>query len=706
MKLSRLTLAIGLALSATTAYANTAEPTQTLKTVTVKADLRESTVQDMPASVQVYDQATLQDQGATHFDDVLLKTPNVNFSGQSSRARHIQIRGMGERDEYTGAPNASVGFAIDDIDFSGIGMVSNLFDVKQVEVLRGPQNTRYGQSAIAGLINIETNEPTDFYESMIEGSLGQYGHRDLGIMTSGPFSKNANAPQYRFAIYQHNADGFSENKTVNRKDTNGQDELTARGKLRFFPSDNTLIDVTLLHANVDNGYDTWSRDNSFTTLSNKPGKDTQLTNAAAVKVVTEANPNFVFISKTSFANSDMDYKFDGDWIADPARTVGVYDSTQSRKTLGQDIQFKSTDKSKLFNNSTDWLLGANFSRLEENNRRSEPYDYSGYLYGTSSKSEYSHNKFALYTQLDLAMTPKSSLQYGFRVENAQKDFKQNLVIDDAGTITNSSDVYNPNETLWGANLTYSYKYNPTHTAYTGVTRGFKAGGFNTGQPSGTPNSALTFNAETLWNYELGLKSNYKSIGLKTATSVFYMDRETPQFDGSGYDPINQTNWVFFTENLSSAKNYGLEAEFDWQATSQFNFYGSLGLLKTEANGTPLNTNLTVIGREQSHAPNYQFNVGAKYRASNGLYAMADMFGMDSFYFDNVHNAKSQAYQVSNARLGYEAKSYEVYLWVKNLTDERYATRGFFFNHGDGDGKQQYIRLGDPRHFGITARAYF
>lgn len=703
MKLSRLTLAIGLALS-THAYATTT--TQNLKTVTVKADLRETSVQDMPASVQVYDQAVLQDQGATHFDDVLLKTPNVNFSGQSSRARHIQIRGMGERDEYTGAPNASVGFAIDDIDFSGIGMVSNLFDVKQVEVLRGPQNTRYGQSAIAGLINIETNEPTDFRESMIEGSLGQYGHRDLGIMTSGPFSKSANAPQYRLAIYQHNADGFSENETVNRKDTNKQDELSARAKLRFFAGNNTLIDVTLLHANLNNGYDVWSRDNSFTTRSNQPGKDTQLTNAATVKLVTEANPNFVFTSKTSFANSDMDYQYDGDWIADPTRTVGLFDSSQTRKTLGQDFQLKSTDKSKLFNQSTDWLLGANFSRLEENNRRSEPYDYSGYLFATNSNSEYSQNKLALYTQLDLAMTPKSSLQYGFRIENTQKDFQQNLVIDDAGTVTKSSESFNPSETLWGANLTYSYKYNATHTAYTGVTRGFKAGGFNVGQPSGTPNSALTFDAETLWNYELGLKSNYQALGLKTATSVFYMDRENPQFDGNGYDPINQTNWVFFTENLSSAKNYGLEAEFDWQATSQFNFYGSLGLLKTEVSGAPLNSGLTTVGREQSHAPNYQFNVGAKYRASNGLYAMADMFGMDSFYFDNVHNAKSQAYQVSNARLGYEAKSYEVYLWVKNLTDERYATRGFFFDHGDGDGEQQYIRLGDPRHFGITARAYF
>jgi len=183
-----------IALAITAMLATTPASADELAPIIVNADLRESTEQEIAASVDVKTQAELQDQGATHFDDVLLKTPNLNFSGQSSRARHIQIRGIGERDEYTGAPNSSVGFAIDDIDFSGIGMVGNLFDVKQVEVLRGPQNTRYGQSAIGGLINIQTNDPTATRESMIEASAGNDSLRELGIMTSGPLNSEKNAP--------------------------------------------------------------------------------------------------------------------------------------------------------------------------------------------------------------------------------------------------------------------------------------------------------------------------------------------------------------------------------------------------------------------------------------------------------------------------------------------------------------------------------
>ena len=75
--------------------------------------------------------------GLQHFGDVLGLVPNLNWSAGTSRPRYFQLRGIGELEQFQGAPNSSVGFLIDDIDFSGIGMPATLFDVSQVEVLRG-----------------------------------------------------------------------------------------------------------------------------------------------------------------------------------------------------------------------------------------------------------------------------------------------------------------------------------------------------------------------------------------------------------------------------------------------------------------------------------------------------------------------------------------------------------------------------------------
>lgn len=674
-----LIIAISATLSSTPIMADE------LQSIVVSADLREATEQDIPASVDVKTQADLQDQGATHFDDVLLKTPNVNFSGQSSRARHIQIRGMGERDEYTGAPNSSVGFAIDDIDFSGIGMTGNLFDVKQVEVLRGPQNTRYGQSAIGGLINIQTNDPTATRESMVEATIGQDNHKELGIMTSGPVSSETDATQYRIAIFKHNSDGFRTNETLDRTDTNGRDELTLRGKLRFFPDSDTTVDVSLIHADLNNGYDAWSRDNSFRTVSNEPGKDTQLSNAGAVKIKWEGSPNYALLSKTSLTNTDAEYSYDADWLATDYE--GFYENLKHRRTFNQELRWSSKPGVRIFNDTTDWLIGFYASKTEESNQTN---------YWVTKTSDFNMIKSAIFSQLDFAISPKATIQAGLRIEQNSSDFSSSL-----------GDDFSSDEGLWGANLTYSYKYNSTHTAYIGTTRGYKASGYNVEQPANTPTEFINYKAETLMNYELGLKSKYSKYDLKSHISLFYMNRTNPQFDGYTVAPTDPDGWVFYTENLDSATNYGLEAKIDWQTSRKLNLNAAIGLLKTDVTGTPLNTEIKVSDREQAHAPSYQINFGANYRSDSGFYAQADVTAIDAFYFDNTHNFKSKAYHLINARIGYEAKDYEVYVWGKNLTDETYATRGFRIGlDWPYTNEEDYIRLGDPRQFGVTARVYF
>src|SRR5687767_13960870 len=154
----------GVSAAAEADNAATGAPTQaadTLEEVVVSASLlRDQALQQVPASVTVLSQQTLSGGGQQHFQDMLSLVPNLNWAGGTSRPRYFQIRGIGEREQYEGAPNPSVGFLIDDVDFSGIGMAATLFDVSQVEVLRGPQGTRLGANALAGIVSIRSAEPS------------------------------------------------------------------------------------------------------------------------------------------------------------------------------------------------------------------------------------------------------------------------------------------------------------------------------------------------------------------------------------------------------------------------------------------------------------------------------------------------------------------------------------------------------------------
>src|SRR6202162_5036056 len=153
----------------------------TLEEIVVTSGLRSTSVAEMPQSVTVIDQGTLRGAGVQHFEDVLGLIPDLNWAAGTSRPRFFQLRGIGEVEQYQGAPNPSVGFLIDDIDFSGVGMPATLFDVQQIQVLRGPQGTTYGANALAGLISVRTEDSGTQFDLHGELTGADYGTRAAGI---------------------------------------------------------------------------------------------------------------------------------------------------------------------------------------------------------------------------------------------------------------------------------------------------------------------------------------------------------------------------------------------------------------------------------------------------------------------------------------------------------------------------------------------
>src|SRR6202167_5802470 len=200
----------------------------TLQEIVVTATLRSTSIEELPQSITVLDRETLRAAGVQHFEDVLGQIPDLNWASGTSLPRFFQLRGIGEVEQYQGAPNPSVGFLIDDIDFSGVGMPATLFDTRQIEALRGPQGTIYGANALAGLISVRTEDPPPQFSLIGEATVGDYGTRAGGVALGD--SLDDGQAGWRLAAQQYRSDGYRFNAYLQRDNTNGYDEGTLRGK--------------------------------------------------------------------------------------------------------------------------------------------------------------------------------------------------------------------------------------------------------------------------------------------------------------------------------------------------------------------------------------------------------------------------------------------------------------------------------------------
>jgi outer membrane receptor protein involved in Fe transport len=318
-----------------------------LEEVVVTAGLRPTTAATHAGGVTVLAGAEVTDAAVVHLEELLPLVPSLSWAGASSRPRYFQLRGIGELEQYQGAPNPSLGFLVDEIDFSGIGMIASLFDVDQVEVLRGPQGTRFGANALAGLIKLKTRDPAAAPSLDVETGVGDDGLWTAGIAVGGglPPGRGLDAA-WRAVLHRAVSDGFRRNAHLGRDDTNGRDETTARLKFRLESAAGWQADLGLMYADFDNGYDAFAIDNSFRTLSDRPGRDAQRSTGAALDIAWPVVGARTLRSITTWAESDIEASFDGDWGNDTDwGAAGPYDyfsrTLRERRTLSQDLRLMS-----------------------------------------------------------------------------------------------------------------------------------------------------------------------------------------------------------------------------------------------------------------------------------------------------------------------------------------------------------------------------
>lgn len=629
------------ALLALTAFP-TQLPAQELEEIVVTAGFRDRDLMTSPGSATVVDEQTARDRAAQHLESVLAVAPNINYASGASRARFIQVRGIGDLEQFIDPKHfPSVGVAFDDIDLGGTANAGMLFDAGQVEILRGPQGTRFGTGALAGLINIRGNRPSDEFMAYMEGGIGNYGARHLGAVVSGPLGDAAGA---RIALQKNQGDGYIDNTWLGRSDTNGYDETTVRATLEAAPNDRSTYGLTAFHFDGKNGYDAFSLDNTRTTLSDEPGRDDQQSTALAGRAEWSLGETATLSAVATWLDGDLAYGYDEDWtfdgicdgtICDPVwdRYVAADEYLRDRSEVSFDLRLLGDARPGGQGASIEYVVGAYAQRRDEDLQRirTDPWSVAEF------SSAYETDREALYGQIDIvprgrgarggtggaggagspgsagstggtgstgaAGSPGSadgataesgsadgataasssrrsriSFTAGFRYERFDDAYS------DTGGFASSTD-----DTLTSGEFTLAWEASAATTLYATIARGAKAGGVNTAASSSFAlmqplfqefmRGRLLVGKETLLNRELGLKGRYADGRLALRAALFAMQRDNAQLESWMWDG-GAFLWIGFLDNVDGS-NTGAELEIEFDATARTHLFASLGWLDTE-----------------------------------------------------------------------------------------------------------------------------
>jgi iron complex outermembrane receptor protein len=696
-----LSSCLASAMLSSVAYANTP-----IEEIVVESTLTPISWKQASSGLSIIDANAIKNNNATFIADILTQAPNVNFSSGASRGRFFQIRGTGERSQFTDPINPSVGVSIDGLDFSGAANVAGLFDIRRIEILRGPQGTAFGTNASAGLINILSNDPSDEYSTTLSGSIGSVsgnkGEIDSyqsGVVINGALSDSVNG---RLALQKLENDGFTNNLFLNRDDTTKIDEATARAKLHWQANDDLVIKTTLLYSDVDNGYDGFTLDNVRDTITDEPGFDQQETTAFIISSDYTLGNNRHWILNVSHADAKVDYGYDEDWTF-----TGIHpDGYTSFDRYFREINNTTID-TRLINDINDdiqWTSGLYFRDQTVDLERTYSFD-SPFL------SEYQTTHFAAYGEISFDSNEALNITIGARVEDFEADYRDNR-----------NETSSPTETLWGGHISANYRLSNELALFSRLSKGFKAAGVNSENGNVIPANNSIYDTESLYNAEIGANFGRADGSLVGQLTAFYQERHDAQIKQSL--ALSQANngscpcdFEDFIDNANETEHFGIELEGRYQLASNIQLFASAGYLKAEfSDYVRISEGLTdeefiedLNGRQVANAPEYQYAIGTDWSINENLSLWLQVEGRDDYFFSNRHEVRSQSYTLLNSTLSYQRDNWEVALWGKNLANEDYTVRGFGEFGNDPRNSytnEPYLQFGMPREVGISASIRF
>lgn len=663
---------LGLTSSVAGAAEQDSRKTLALEPVKVTAQKQEETAQETPVSITILSESDLEDKMIEGIEDMVDFVPNMaTFNAMTLGENVVTMRGI---TASATTRNTAVGMYVDGVPvLSSFGYTSGLLDVERVEVLRGPQGTLYGKSTQAGVVSVVTAKPTNEFKAkamatgakQLSSKTGDQYNGDIGFSLSGPIVEDTLF--FNLATKMGHKDGFIKNTTTDEPEYE-RDNLYGDAKLRWTPT--RKLDVTIsfsgesLESDGNNANSTLNADRVVAS-DLRSYQDTDI-DTQAMHIGYAFNDNLKLTSISSRRSTKIDANLDLDFSA----AYAAHGKTDSKKVAyAQELRLNGEY------GDWDWLAGVYLDK--------DTLDYDAVVSGTTPVA-YSQtvitklqgNCYAGYVHLGYDITSALKVLGGARFEY------QKLRFDSVALTEQQSDFW----TNISPKIGVQYQIIPESMLYATISQGYRPGGFNS---RATDSKYYSYDPETLWSYEVGVKNTLWDNKLMLNAALFYMDISDKQVE----ENVNLT--TSYLTNGAKATSMGAEVDFIAIVVPGVTLNGGAGYTHAEFDEFSDSTG-DYEGNKLPYAPEYTYNIGVQYRADNGLYASTGLVGYGKTYFDKNNTSYRNSYALVNCKVGYETEQYDVYLYGKNIFDTEYDVKNW----------SGFDLYSEPGEFGLQLVARF
>lgn len=657
-------------------FANESKTT-TLEEITVSANKIEENLQDVPQSISVISQNDIEEKELKSIPDIIEKIPNLSSTYMYSE--RVNFRGI-NTSVFTN--NNPVVIYIDGVPHSSVyGFDASLQNASQIEVLRGPQGALYGKDSIGGVINIITQEPKNELNGFIGAEYGTDNFMQTTFNTNG-----AVIPDKLFLGINGKVgkdDGWQTNHNANLdKDSTRKEFHQLNANLKYNATDNFSMGLNIFNdkdykygfegggvyytENINDYKRKDFKDVNFETDSYMKNKS----NAQSLKMEYLFDENNSLTSITANKHIDIDGNWDADYGNNPSYDGMSFYQDAKSKNFSQELRLSGE------NDNFRYIAGVYF---EKDSFDFDNYgmEYPGYVEGNpfgagvgvkyNFVSQANSSTYATFGQIIMPFLENYELTLGGRYQKIKKEMNLNSFYSPINTQSDPFFQLDAEHT-WNSFLpkfAISKKFDNKLTTYISASKGYLPGGYNNAGYQGSEEDNR-FDAQTSMNYEIGLKGSFLDDKLMLATSLFYLDIKDIHVYST--DPVSN---AMITSNAGGADSKGIELELAYKINDNWKVDTSVGIMEAkysdfiDSNGNDNKNNK--IERTPSHSANF----GVSYYGDSGFYGRFDVRNQGDMYFNAQNSLKQGSYTVANAKIGYLFDDFDIYTYVKNITDESY-----------------------------------